>query len=265
MATDFLLYPLIGALAGLSAGMFGVGGGLVIVPALVLCFAARNVADTLVMPLALGTSLAAIVVTAISSTRAHHRLANVDWGHCLALSPGIVVGVVLGANVATDLPAPVLKLAFGAFALLMALQMLINAVPPPSRKVPGQMGLGLSGVVVGFLSALFGIGGGSITVPYLSFCGVRMQRAVGTAAACGLPIAVAGALANISLGWGRPQLPAYSTGFVYWPAFFGVAIFSIPSARVGAHLAQRLTAVKLKRIFATYLLAVAIFFIWGAF
>jgi uncharacterized membrane protein YfcA len=250
--------------AGLSAGLFGVGGGLVIVPALVVCFSALSVSESVLMPLAIGTSLATIVVTSMSSVRAHHKLGNVDWRVWMALTPGIVLGVVFGVNTVAALPAATLKLAFGIFAVAVAIQMAAQLSPPASRVLPGRTALSVAGLVIGYVSALFGIGGGSLTVPFLSFCNVRMQRAVATAAACGLPIAVAGMVSNILLGVGDTRLPAYSTGFVYWPAFIGIVVFSVPFAKLGAGLAQRLSSLVLKRIFSGFLFIVGIFFFWGA-
>lgn len=264
MLLSVLLYPLVGSAAGLSAGMFGVGGGLVIVPALVLCFAALGVAPEIIMPLALGTSLTTIVVTSISSVHAHHAMGNVDWLVWRRLSPGIVVGVVVGVQTAASLPAGVMKTAFGLFALVIAVQMAFQLQPAGKQNLPGRTGLSLAGTIIGFFSALFGIGGGSLTVPFLSFCEVRMQQAVATAAACGLPIAVAGMLSNIAVGFSVQSLPKFSTGFVYWPAVLGIVIASVPCARMGARLAQRLPPLVLKRCFAGFLCVIGIFFLLGA-
>jgi uncharacterized membrane protein YfcA len=256
-----LIYLLVGSVAGLTAGLFGVGGGLVIVPALVFCFTVLGFSADTLTQMAVGTSLATIVVTSISSVRAHQLLGNVRWRLFWLLTPGIIVGVLLGANTAANTAGPLLQLLFGVFAVSMALQMGLNIRPPASRDLPGRAALGFVGSVVGFVSALFGIGGGSLTVPFLSWCNVRMQETVGTAAACGLPIAIAGALANTYIGWGREQLPEYSTGFVYWPAFFGIVLTSAVFAKLGATLAQRLPPLVLKRCFAAFLLLVGSQFI----
>lgn len=261
-----LIYPAVGAVAGLAAGLFGIGGGLIIVPVLVFSFALQGVPDAVSVHLAVGTSLACIVVSSISSVRAHHALGNVDWRLWRFLAPGIALGVIVGVNVAAVLPGSTMKVVFGVFAVLMAAQMIFGGTPSTGRasKLPGPLGLSGVGAVIGGLSALFGIGGGSLTVPFLSFCGQRMQTAVATAAACGLPIALVGAATNIVVGFGHESLPDMATGYVYWPAFLGVALMSAPFAKVGARLAQRLSSSHLKRAFASFLLVVGVYFLYGA-
>jgi len=248
----FLVYLLLGVAAGVLAGLFGVGGGVIIVPVLLLAFAALDIPVTVATHLAVGTSLATIVVTSISSVRAHHKKGAVMWPVFWLLAPGLALGVLIGAQAAARLSGPVLQLAIGVFLVLIGTQMGFNLQPPVRSQVPGRAVLFGVGNVIGFASALFGIGGGSLTVPFLSYCDVRMQKAVATSAACGLPIALFGAIGNISAGWHHTDLPAYATGFVYWPALAGIALASTPAARLGAHLAHRLPAEKLKRLFALF-------------
>ncbi|MFT5888796.1 MAG: putative membrane protein YfcA [Zhongshania sp.] len=263
-AMILLIYLAVGAFAGFTAGLFGVGGGLVIVPALVACFTLLAVAPEVIMHLAVGTSLAAIVVSSLSSTRAHHKMGNVDWPRWRQLAPGITIGVMLGVATAATLSGETLKLAFGVFAIVIGLYMGFAAQPPASRQLPGAKGLLVAGLGIGYVSAWFGVGGGSLTVPYLSWCNVRMQQAVATSAACGLPIAVVGALSNVIAGYGHADLPVYSSGFVYWPAFLGVVVLSAPAAKWGAQLAQRLSQRRLRQAFAGFLFVVGSQFIWGA-
>ena len=262
--TIVLIYLLVGVLAGFSAGLFGVGGGLVIVPALIYCFALQGVSSLVAVQLAVGTSLATIVFTSISSVRAHHAHRNVDWATWRLLAPGIALGVIGGVALAASLPGERLKLVFGIFALLIAAQMALGLQPSAGRQLPSRPAVFAAGGGFCFLSALFGIGGGSLTVPYLNWCQVRMQRAVATAAACGLPIAIVGAGANMVAGFGHAELPAWSTGFVYWPALLAIILCSTPVARIGANLAQRLPARRLKQGFALFLFAVGSRFIYGA-
>ncbi len=259
-----VIYLAVGALAGLSAGLFGVGGGLVIVPALIYCFELQAVSPLVAVQLAVGTSLASIVFTSISSVHAHHRHGNVDWATWRLLAPGIAFGVLGGVALAAWLPGGQLKLVFGIFALLIALQMALGLTPPASRSLPSRPITALVAGVIGFLSALFGIGGGSLTVPFLSWCNVRMQSAVATSAACGLPIAVVGALSNVYAGYDRLELPSWSSGFVYWPALLAIILCSTPCAKLGANLAQRLPARRLKQCFALFLFMVGSHFIYGA-
>lgn len=255
-------YLILGAIAGLTAGLFGVGGGLVIVPALVFSFTLLDMAPSILTQMAVGTSLATIVMTSISSVRSHHRYGNVDWPLFWKLAPAIALGVVFGVHTAAWIEGRLLQLLFGCFALFVALQMGLGLRPKPSRVVPGPVGLRVAGSVIGYVSALFGIGGGSLTVPFLSWSNVRMQQAVGVSAACGLPIAIAGFATNIWAGWGHADLPPYSSGFVYWPAFLGIVLTSTLFARVGANLAQRLAEARLKLVFSFFLALVGAQFIF---
>lgn len=259
-----LVYLGVGAAAGFLAGLFGIGGGLIIVPALVYCFALQGVSAAVAVQLAVGTSLASIVFTSLSSVWAHHRHGNVDWSVWRLLAPGIAVGVTAGAVVAANLSGESLKLIIGVFALVIAVQMALDIKPKAGRVLPGRGALLGGGLVIGSLSALFGIGGGSLTVPYLTWCNVRIQQAVATSAACGLPIAVVGALSYGVTGWSRSELPEWSTGFVFWPALLAIAVCSTPAARLGANLAQHLPAKILKQSFALFLFLVGAQFIFGA-
>ena len=248
-----IIYLLLGAFAGLVAGLLGVGGGLIIVPVLVFIFTGQGVAEHLIVHLAVGTSLATIVFTSISSVRAHHQHGAVLWPVFWQLTPGIVIGAWLGALFADVLASDQLRRFFGVFELLVAIQMTFNVKPRPHRQLPGRAGMVGAGSVIGAISAIVGIGGGTMTVPFLVWCNVAMRKAVATSSACGLPIAVAGATGFIVTGWNAVELPAYSSGYVYWPAFAGIEIASILSAPLGARLAHRLPAAQLKRIFAVLL------------
>ena len=256
-----LIYLLVGALAGLLAGLFGIGGGLLIVPVLVFCFTGMGFSADIIMQLAVGTSLATIVVTSLSSVRTHHYQGNVQWHTFAWLLPGIAIGVWLGVQTAVSLTGERLQLVFGVFAIVVAAQMGFALKPQPSRELPASPLVSAAGAGIGYLSALFGIGGGTLTVPFLSWCNVKMQRAVGTSAACGVPIALVGAATNINAGWNHPGLPDDALGFVYWPALLGIVLTSAVCARQGAKLAQRLAADKLKRAFAVFLLLVGLQFI----
>jgi uncharacterized membrane protein YfcA len=256
--SEWLLYPATGAFAGLLAGLLGVGGGLLIVPVLAFSFAAQGFPGEVQMHLAVGTSLATIIFTSISSIYAHHRLGAVAWPVFRAITPGIVLGALIGALLARLIPSLSLRTLFGVFELMVALQMALNLKPAAHRALPGGWGMGSAGVVIGALSALLGIGGGTLSVPFLLWCNVTMQRAIATAAACGLPIAIAGAVGFVLAGWGQPQLPAWSTGYLYWPALLGIVAASILVAPLGARLAHRLPAALLKRLFALLLLGLAL-------
>lgn len=254
-------YLALGAAAGTLAGLFGVGGGIIIVPALVFAFGLQDIAPEVVMHLAVGTSLATIVVTGASSAYGHWQKGSIYLPWLKVLLPGLVLGAVLGVFVAGGLSATVLGTLFGVFVVLVAVKMLLGIAPKPGSVPPGTLAMGVAGAIIGSVSALFGIGGGTLTVPWLSRCGASMTRAVGTSAACGLPIALTGALTFIVVGLGNPLLPAAATGFVMWPAFFGVVLASVPFARVGVKLAHVLPAQVMRYAFAALLLVVGVRFI----
>lgn len=258
-----LIYVLVGAVTGVLAGLFGVGGGTVIVPALILTLAWQGISPEVSTHMAIGTSLAAISITSLSSIYAHQQRAAVDWRHVWQLTPGVCVGVWCGALLASHLSGSTLQICFGIFLLAISAQMFSGMQPAgkaSSSAIPAPVML-VAGTVIGGLSALFGIGGGSLTVPFLSWRGVVMQRAVATAAATGFPLALTGALSYAWHGWGNTLLPAASTGFIYWPAFAGIAVTSIGFARIGAQWAHALEAQKLRRIFAFFLFMIGVCFL----
>ncbi|UTW11015.1 sulfite exporter TauE/SafE family protein [Marinobacterium rhizophilum] len=264
MLLTLLMYLALGAAAGVTAGLFGIGGGLLIVPVLVFSFGAQGISPEILTHMAVATSLATIVVTSISSIRAHHKRGAVRWDLFRPLSLGIVLGAFLGVKTAGQLPGNILQMMIGSFALLVSLQMAFGARPADSPgAAPKPGGLGVAGGLIGWASALFGIGGGTLTVPFLSWRHVRMQQAVATSAACGLPIAVIGALSNVLEGWGHPAQVDWSLGYVYLPAFVGIVLTSPFFAGIGARLAHHLPAPVLRRVFAAFLALVGLRFLLG--
>ncbi len=258
---EFLLYLLLGAAAGVLAGLFGVGGGIIIVPVLVFSFTAQGVDPAVLTHLAVGTSLATIVFTSINSVLEHQRKGAVLWPIFAWMTLGILLGAGLGSLTATTINGPLLQKIIGVFAIVIAIQMGLELKPKASSAVPGKLGLTVAGGVIGWASAIFGIGGGSLTVPFLTWRSVPMQQAVATSSACGLPIAAASALSFMVLGWHEPGLPQWSVGFVYLPAMAGIALTSMFFARFGARLAHKLSPRLLKRLFALLLLCVGVNFL----
>lgn len=258
---EFLLYLLLGACAGVLAGLFGVGGGIIIVPVLVYSFTLQGFDPLILTHLAVGTSLASIIFTSINAVREHHRLGAVRWAIFIWMTVGILVGAGFGALTAKAIAGPHLQKIIGVFAVLVALQLLTEFKPKASRGVPGKVGLTLAGTFLGWASAIFGIGGGSLTVPFLVWRSVPMRQAVATSSACGFPIALASALSFMVLGWHDPLLPAHSLGFIYLPALLGIALTSMIFARFGARLAHKVSPRLLKRMFAALLLCVGISFL----
>ncbi|MDH5179652.1 MAG: sulfite exporter TauE/SafE family protein [Gammaproteobacteria bacterium] len=249
----YLIYGVLGLFTGVVAGLLGVGGGLIIVPVLVMIFQQQGFNADIIVHLAVGTSLATIVFTSLSSVRAHHAHGAVLWPVFWRLTPGIVVGALLGAVAAELMSAAFLKRFFAVFELAVALQMWLGLRPDAARALPGRWAMSGAGGVIGLVSAIVGIGGGTLTVPFLVWCNVTMQKAVATSSATGLPIAVAGATGFMLTGWGESSLPAQSSGFVYQPAFFGIVVTSVLSAPLGAWLAHKLPAKVLKKVFAIFI------------
>jgi hypothetical protein len=247
------LYGLLGIFAGTMAGLLGVGGGLIIVPALIAIWQFAGTGGGYDMQMAIGTSLATIVLTSIASVRAHHQRESVQWQTFWKLTPGIVAGTVLGAVLATKMSGDSLKSIFGIFELVVAAQLAFALRPAPYRSLPGLPGMTLMGTGIGAISAIIGIGGGTMTVPFLSWCNVSIHKAVGTSAACELPVAIGGAMSYLVLGWGNAALPSWSAGFVYGPALVGIVLTSMVFAPLGAALAHRLSTGALKRAFAGFL------------
>jgi len=263
---EFLLYLALGACAGVLAGLFGVGGGIIIVPVLVFSFTLQGFDQSILTHLAVGTSLATIIFTSIiftsvNAVREHHRRGAVRWAIFRWMTVGILLGAGFGALTAEAISGPNLQKIIGVFALVIAVQLALDVKPKASRTVPGKLGLTAAGTVIGWASAIFGIGGGSLTVPFLTWRSVPMQQAVAPSSACGLPIALASAASFMILGWHDPLLPAHSLGFVYLPALLGIALTSMVFARLGARLAHRLSPRLLKRLFAALLFCVGLSFL----
>jgi uncharacterized membrane protein YfcA len=250
---DLLLLVGMGAIAGTLAGLLGIGGGIVIVPVLALVFDHQGVSAEVLMHLAVGTSLATIVTTSISSIRAHHRRGAVRWEVFRDMTPAILLGGFLGAAIAHYLPGSTLRLAFGIFMLGVATQMALARPPAPHRALPGRVGLMAAGGVIGTVSTIMGVGGGSMSVPFLTWCNVPVRNAVATSAAIGLPIALAGSLGFVVSGWSVEARPPWSLGFISLPAFLGIVFASTLFAPLGAKLAHTIPERMLKRAFALFL------------
>ncbi len=252
-----LLYLATGLLAGLLAGLFGIGGGLIIVPLLLISFRIQGVHEAVSTHLAVGTSLASIVITGISSVRAHLREVELNWPLVIQLTLGMVLGAQLGGDLASGLSGELLRRLMGSFALLVALILWFDWHPSgkPARVYPLERGL--VGFAIGILSALFGIGGGTATVPYLRWRGEPLVQAIASSAACGVPITLSAALSYLYHGWQQPDLPAHAIGFIYWPALLAIIITSAVTVRLGAHLAHHLSALWLRRSFAVLQLVIA--------
>jgi uncharacterized membrane protein YfcA len=253
----YMAYLVLGCIGGFSAGLLGIGGGMIYVPLMAMLFEAQGFPSKSLMHLALGTSLSTILFTSMSSLRAHHQNGNVDWSIVKAIVPGIVAGGVLGSLLARQFSAMALALTFSVFVYYSAAQMFLNAKAKPSRQLPASAGMFGAGTVISTLSQLVGAGGGFLSVPFMAWCNVSIHRAIGTSAAIGLPIAIVGAIGYVINGAYATGLPSGSVGYIYMPALLGVLVTSVLFAPVGARLAARLPVPTLKKVFAIFLFVLA--------
>lgn len=257
MTLWWLAYPVLGVFAGFVAGLFGVGGGLTIVPLLFMLYTAQAFPVEHSMHLALGTSMATIVLTSVSSMRAHHGHGAVRWDIVKSFAPGLVVGTLGGSFFATWIPTRPLAMVFTAIVYYASLQMILDFKPKPHRQIPGPAGMVAAGGIIGVISSLVAAGGGFLSIPFMVFCNVVIHQAVGTSAALGFPIAVAGTVGYIVSGLKAGNLPEFSFGYIYMPAFIGVVAISMLIAPVGARLAHKLPVKQLKRGFGVFLALLA--------
>jgi len=253
----YLAYLVLGALAGFLGGMFGIGGGTVLVPVLLWLFEAQQFPHEHAMHLALGSSMAIIFFTSLASMRKHHQHGAVNWRVVGTISPGILLGTAIGALFASKVSPHFLTLFFALFVYFAAIQILLDIRPHASRQLPSTMGMSLMGVATGWFSALVSVGGGTITVPFLIWCNMPIRHAIGTAAAIGFPIAVGGTLGYVLTGMVIPNLPAHSFGYVHLPAMLGGALASVITAPIGAKIAHRTNVALLRKLFAVLLLGLA--------
>jgi len=253
----YMEFAVIGVVAGYLAGLLGIGGGFVVVPALTLLFLRDSTTAPWAIHIAVATSLATMLVTSLSSILAHHRRGAIRWPLVRSLAGGLVLGAILGAVIADALKGDALVRVFGGFAVLAGLQLILSRNPEGEKPLPGQPGVSLVGLVIGAVSSLIGIGGGALTGPWQMWHGVRAQNAVATSAACGYPIAAAGTLSFIWLGY-QGGLPGQGLGYVNLPAFAGIALTSALAAPLGAATVHRLPARLVRRIFGVFLVLVGL-------
>jgi len=248
------VYLLLGGIVGFFAGLLGIGGGLIMVPVLTSIFSAQHFPPDRILHLALGTTMAAIIFTSVSSLRTHHAHGAVNWQIVKCITPGIIIGTLGGATLVSALSSKFLSIIFIVFIYYAATQMLLKITPKSSRTLPGRVGMFGAGSIIGAVSSFVAIGGGLLTIPFLSMCNIRLQHAIGTAAAVGFPIAVAGAVGYIANGIAQSQsLPEYSLGYVYLPALGWVVLASTLTAPLGAKTTHIVQAATLKKVFVVLL------------
>ncbi|WP_434356772.1 sulfite exporter TauE/SafE family protein [Parasalinivibrio latis] len=260
-AVVFLFFQCLalGGIVGVLAGLLGIGGGLIVVPALHLLLPDAGIEPQLVMPMALATSLASIVMTSAASARNHYKRGNVSFSVVRSLVPGVLIGGLCGSTLADLLPTAWLPRIFGGIVLILALQMLVSLRVQSHRPLPSPLGQAAAGGFIGMIASLAGIGGGALTVPYLSYHGVPMRQAIGCSSLSGAVLSVSAMTGFIILGLHSEQvLPKWSIGYVYLPALTGIILTSVVATKLGVHLAIKLPTHWVKKIFALFLMIVSI-------
>ncbi len=265
MILSLLVFLACGAIAGLFAGLLGIGGGVIIIPILTLVFPFLGIPAPLIHHLALGTSLANIMITSFASARMHNKHGAVRWEIVKGITPGIIVGTFLGGLIASHLSSFFLKALFAVFLYCVAAEMLIAKAPQGNRRIPGIWGLNMVGSIIGMLSGFVGIGGGVMSVPFMTFCSIPMRTAVATSAAIGFPIAISGTLGYIVGGFDVVGLPSGTLGYVHLWALLGMGLAGFLTAPLGAKLTHTLPIPLLKRFFAIFLLIMATRIVWNLF
>jgi uncharacterized membrane protein YfcA len=261
-----LMLLVIGGIAGILAGLLGVGGGIVLVPAFYYAFTGLGYDNPQIMQVCLATSLATIIFTSIRSVMSHHKKGAVEWPILQSWAPGIVIGAVIGVLVAAGLRSDTLVLLFGILAIFIGLYMAFgNATWRLGDKMPGLLGRSIFSPIVGFLSVLMGIGGGSFGVPLMTLHGVAIHRAVATAAGFGLIIALPSVIAFMIKQPPAGGSPPFMIGYVNYAAFFVVICMTMLTAPIGVSIAHRMDPKPLKRVFAVFLILVALNMLRRAF
>jgi uncharacterized membrane protein YfcA len=250
-------YLAIGIVVGFAAGLLGIGGGMVMVPLLVYVLVAQGLADH-ALHMALATAIAAIGFTSLSSVRAHHAFGAVDWPAVRAMAPGTLAGSFAAALITGLIPARPLAIVFTALVFMAATQLLLDLRPKGTRPLPSPVRLFGAAAVIGGISSALSAGGAFMSIPFLAWCGVPLRRAIGSAAAIGFPIAVAGTAGHVIQGLRTEGLPPWTLGYVYLPALALIVVTSMAVAPLGARLAHRLAVKRLRIVFAALLYVMAL-------
>lgn len=252
-----ILFVLIGLVAGFLSGLFGIGGGIIIIPALIACFHMLAFNDNVIVHLAMGTSLASIVFTSAATAFHQYQHKVIAWEILKPLLPGLIIGVLFGVSIADSLPSHILQQGFAVFLVLIAFKMLFwhefAWISHASAIQYGLLGLG-----TGVVSGILGLGGGVLLVPALQLLSIPIHIATATSAACLWPTVLCGAIAQMIMGWDAVSLPAYAIGYVYWPAACVIGLASIVSTKPAVKLSHQLPKQTLARLFSGVLLLIAL-------
>ncbi|OOF60198.1 sulfite exporter TauE/SafE family protein [Rodentibacter myodis] len=260
MLTFIVICLFVGSLAGFLAGLFGIGGGLIVVPALVYLLPMVGIPESLLMSTALGTSFASIVITGFSSAQRHHKLGNIVWDAVKILAPVIVITVFIGGLFIGNLDREITAKLFACLVVYLAVKMAMSVRPKSaeSSKTLTPTSSVIGGVIIGLISSAAGISGGGFIVPFLNSRGLDMKKAIGSSAFCGMLLGISGMLSYMASGWGNPNLPDYSLGYIYLPAVFSITGASFFTSKLGATMTAKLPVPTLKKGFALLLIVIAI-------
>ncbi|HXU66149.1 MAG TPA: sulfite exporter TauE/SafE family protein [Casimicrobiaceae bacterium] len=258
------VFLLLGAFVGFLAGLLGIGGGFTMVPVLTEVFQRQGIATSHLLSLAIGTSAAAIVFSAFSSASAHHRRGAVLWPIVTSMAPGLVVGSLIGPQIASALPMRVMAAIFGSFTWFTAIRMVSSKPPKATRELPGRRVMFAVGTGIGLAAGMVGTAGAFLSVPFMTRCNVKVHNAVATSAAIGLPVALASAIGYAFAGWSAPDLPRYSLGYVYLPAIAVIVVMSTLFAPLGARVAHAWPVRRLRKTFSLMLWILGAWMWWKA-
>jgi len=249
---------LLGTFSGVLAGLFGIGGGIIIIPTFFLIFTYLGFAEGILAHMVLGSSLGVIIFSSISSTFSHNIKEAVDWKLIRVVAPSIIIGSALGGVTAGQIESDTLQGLVALFLLVASVQLIFEFPPPPQNPQTNLVGPFIAGGGIGWLSGVFGIGGGIFSVPYFYHRGLKMMNAIGTSAACGIPIAISGSISYMIVGLNENNIPDYSIGYVYLPATIIVGVMSSLTAKFGVNIAHRMKQKKLRIAFAFLVMIMAL-------
>lgn len=258
MLSFFIICLLIGAVVGFLAGLFGIGGGLIIVPTLVYLLPYVGVPNELLMSTALGTSFATIIITGFASAQRHHQHGNILWSAVKILAPMVMLSTFISGLFIGHLPKDIMSKVFACLVVYLAAKMCWSMKP---QRVQGVLTKGnaiIGGILIGIASSAAGIGGGGFIVPFLHQRGIDMKQAIGSSAFCGMLLGLAGTLSFVVGGWNNEAMPDYSLGYVYLPAVLGITLTSFFTSKLGASAVTKLPVPTLKRGFALLLMCIAL-------
>ena len=258
MLTFFLIYLLCGAVIGITAGLFGIGGGVIGIPVLLFLFNLQGMPDALSMHMAIGTMLSTVIVTTIVASYTHYLKGTINFSVFKKFILGAMIGSVIGITLSKHMNGIYLQKIFAIFLAIIALHMFLKIEVEPHQNFPGRSAMFIASIIFGILSGMLGLGGGVFMIPYFNWCGMSIRQSIATATACIWPVALIGSVGYMYSNVQLTTMPAWNSGFVYWPAFIGVSLTSMLCAPLGIRLAHRISTGLLKKSFALLLMGISV-------